>query len=225
MTKKYNFKIDLRGNFTEVRDQGSRGTCTAFAVTGCHEQHRDSLEKLSEEFLFSCAKHVHGSNDNSGVSIPSAFQSIKTWGQTTNTLLPYDAYAQKPMKLSSIEPIILKDASNRKICNYDSIRPDVSEIELHLGKERAVITGVSVQPTFWMANEANDYLIDVPQADSMEGLHAVLIVGYGEKNDGKKFFIIRNSWGSSWGDDGYAYLSYEYFMKYNLGAWFLPKGA
>jgi C1A family cysteine protease len=47
------------------------------------------------------------------------------------------------------------------------------------------------------------------------GGHAVLCVGY---DDHKHHFIMRNSWGDSWGDKGYFYLPYEYLLDHNLAS-------
>jgi C1A family cysteine protease len=60
-----------------------------------------------------------------------------------------------------------------------------------------------------------DGIIDVQQvggnpAPSVGG-HAMLIVGY---NRLKNYFIVKNSWGSDWGHDGYAWISYEYIQTY-----------
>ncbi|WP_066071653.1 C1 family peptidase [Neobacillus soli] len=223
MSHKYSFSVDLRLNFPEVRDQGRRGTCTAFAVTSSHEHHRNLNERLSEEFLFSCAKSLQGAYDDSGVSIPTALESIVRWGHTTNTLLPYNESSVLPLKFKDIPPVILKDAKSRKIASYNTINQIITHIESQLKKERSVIAGVVVHPTFWLTADNN--FIDVPAIESVEGYHAIVIVGYGERDDGKKCFIIRNSWGSDWGDSGYAYISYDYFIKYNMGAWIIPRGA
>lgn len=223
MTYNYKFKVDLRYSFPEVRDQGIRGTCTAFAVTASHEHHRNLNERLSEEFLFSCAKLLQGSYDENGVSVPHALESIKLWGHTTNNLLPYRKNNKLPLKIQDISPSVFNDALNRKIALYNLTNQVVSEIENLLNQERAVITGVMVYPTFSLPDDS--YFIDVPIIESIEGYHAILIVGFGERNDGRKCFIIRNSWGSEWGDKGYAYISYEYFIKYNIGAWTIPRGA
>ena len=57
------------------------------------------------------------------------------------------------------------------------------------------------------------------QAEDGSG-HSMAIVGY---NDEQKVFIIRNSWADTWGDNGYFYLDYEYFINknpifgYNIG--------
>ncbi|MCA4158020.1 C1 family peptidase [Priestia megaterium] len=223
MSHKYNLLVDLRIDFPPVRDQGSRGTCTAFAVTACHEHHRNVDYILSEEFLFSGAKHLDGEHDTNGISIPSALKAILHYGHARNSIFPYRNDLTFPFKFGDIDSNIIIDALNRKITSYNSITTDITTIENQLKKERPVIVGVAVQPTFWTPNE--EVFIDVPQAESYEGLHALLIMGYGKRDDGKRFFIIRNSWGTDWGDNGYAYISYDYFNKYSHGAWIIPRGA
>lgn len=226
MSSKYNFTVDLRYNFPEVRDQGIRGTCTAFAVNSCHEHHRNLNESLSEEFLFSCAKTLQGAYDDDGVSIPLALEAIRQWGNTTNTLLPYRGKSTLPLKISDIPACIFSEALNRKIISYNSLNiatKKVDEIENILSKEKSIVSGIIVQPTFWISND--NAFIDVPTIEKVEGYHAVVIVGFGMRDDGKKCFIIRNSWGTGWGDKGYAYISYEYFNKYCLEVWSIPKGA
>jgi C1A family cysteine protease len=62
----------------------------------------------------------------------------------------------------------------------------------------------------------NDGVIPAPGAeDQMGGLHAVVAVGY---DDSRKQLIVRNSWGSGWGDGGYALLPYEYLERYGVEA-------
>ncbi|MEK3807784.1 C1 family peptidase [Bacillus sp. FSL H8-0547] len=223
MSQKYKFTVDLRYSFPEVRDQGRRGTCTAFAVTSSHEHHRNLEERLSEEFLFSCAKSIQGAYDDKGVSIITALKSIYLYGHTTNDLLPYRETSEFPLLLKDIPKGILTEAETRKITSYNTVSQIISDIETQLSEERSVIAGVVVQPTFWLSPGNN--FIDVPSIESVEGYHAIVIVGYGERNDGNKCFIIRNSWGADWGDSGYAYVSYEYFTKYSIGTWTIPKGA
>lgn len=223
MSHIFSSSIDLRDNLSIVRDQGNRGTCTAFAVTACHEHHRNLDHRLSEEFLFSCAKHLDGNYDTDGISIPSAFKAIQSFGHAKHSIFPYNKHSVFPFKIAEIEPHVMKDALERKISLYQNINADVKIIESYLSIERPVITGVVVQPTFWLTGEG--VFIDVPHVESNEGLHAILIIGYGQREDGKNFFIIRNSWGVDWGDNGYAYISYEYFNKYNCGAWIIPRGA
>lgn len=54
------------------------------------------------------------------------------------------------------------------------------------------------------------------RGDTVLGGHAIVCVGY---DDGMRIgdcsgaFLIRNSWGSSWGDGGYGYLPYDYVLK------------
>ena len=48
---------------------------------------------------------------------------------------------------------------------------------------------------------------------SIIGGHAILFVGY---DDSKQLFKFKNSWGTSWGDNGYGYLSYKYFTSGNV---------
>lgn len=221
----YTFKVsvDLRNMFPPVRDQGSRGTCTAFAVTACHEQHRNWDVNLSEEFLFSCAKHLDGKNDENGTSIESASQAIVNWGQAIGSMLSYDGSRTLPYLLKDISLSVFKDAQLRKISSYNRITPTIAEIEKQLSHERTVMTGVEVYPSFGMPEQ--NVFIDIPKIETFLGLHAILIVGFGERNDNKKFFIIRNSWGENWGNKGYGYISYDYFTKYNRGAWVVPRGA
>jgi C1A family cysteine protease len=223
MSQKYKFTVDLRYSFPEVRDQGRRGTCTAFAVTSSHEHHRNFDERLSEEFLFSCSKSLQGAYDDKGVSIITSLCAISLYGHTTNDLLPYRESSVLPLLLKDIPKGVFAEAETRKITSYSTVNQIISDIENLLSEEKSVIAGVVVQPTFWLL-PGNDF-IDVPSTESVEGYHAIVIVGYGERNDGKKCFIIRNSWGTDWGDNGYAYVSYEYFTNYIIGTWAIPKGA
>lgn len=92
----------------------------------------------------------------------------------------------------------------------------LSEIKDYLDTGMPVVFETKM-PTSFLNIPENGTLLDPRSTDKIEGWHTLLAVGYTEL---KKALIIRNSWGTSWGLKGYAYLPYTYFSKgYVVDAW------
>jgi len=54
------------------------------------------------------------------------------------------------------------------------------------------------------------------EGEKWVGGHAICVVGY---DDAKKWFKFKNSWGKTWGDGGYGYMSYDYMAEYLMDVW------
>ena len=175
---------------TNVKNQERCGSCWAFSSTGAMEGAMfigsGKLISLSEQELVDCVKKDHGCN---GGSMDDAFEYAQSTGICTEDEDPYVAEDEKckicddPIKFSSC---VLIDSNN----------------QLHL-KE-----AVSKQPVS-VAIQANTNVFQSYTGgiinDSSCGTeldHGVLIVGYGEEK-GEKYWIVKNSWGMNWGEDGY----------------------
>jgi C1A family cysteine protease len=93
---------------------------------------------------------------------------------------------------------------------------------LHIENEPFVV-GISIYSSFLTLNATNTGIIKMPMKnDYLLGGHAVVCVGYDDK---KKVWIMRNSWGTKWGDKGYFYLPYQYLTNPNLSSdlWIIQK--
>lgn len=206
--------IDLRPMLPIVRDQGTCGTCVAFAVTSCHEHVRRDDTSLSEQFLYGCCKIADG-NKKEGTSVSSALRVLKQIGQARAETLPYD-----PKEIINFKQVvnlkIFREARRRRVTIFHKSGSHISVVENLLNNEQPLICVLEVQPSFFCP--VGD-LIETPPLPMHEGFHAVLLVGYGKRSDGLRYFIIRNSWGNNWGINGYAYLTYEYFIQYLQEAW------
>jgi C1A family cysteine protease len=78
------------------------------------------------------------------------------------------------------------------------------------------IVGISVYASFESQSVAKTGIVPMPgPKDFLLGGHAVLVCGYND-NLINGMWIVRNSWGSSWGDKGYFYLPYNYLTNPNL---------
>lgn len=80
-----------------------------------------------------------------------------------------------------------------------------------------IVFGIQVYSSFESESVAKTGMVPMPNLSKDEylGGHAVMIVGY---NDHMNCFIVRNSWGSSWGDHGYFYLPYSYVSNPNFSS-------
>lgn len=196
---------DLSTELGPIRDQGHRGTCLAFAVTATHEQarrsHRGFAAVLGEEILYWACKQVDGDRVP-GTSPGSAASALISTGQSAAVLWPYDgdrndAAADYTPTTAALEPGEMRRASLKGTV------PDVDLLRDVLRGGQAVVLGLELWPQFY---EAHGGKLGVPAPDDLlSENHAVALVGF---DDGEQEFLLRNSWGETWGDGGHGRLPY-----------------
>jgi C1A family cysteine protease len=204
--------VDLRALLPPVRDQGQRGTCVAFAVTAAHEVSRAVgavvSEDLSEEALFWGCKVIDG-NWSNGTRFSSAATAISATGQPIEAVWPY-VPGRTPGR--HYDPPSQPDANwNKEDLGQASI--SIAAVRAELDAGRPVVLGLSVFDELFRPSAKGR--IAVPSSNRpRRGRHAVLAVGHDATA-----LLIRNSWGTTWGLGGYAWLSNGYAEHHVHEAW------
>jgi len=197
---------------TPVQSQGSCGSCWAFAAVGGIESkikiaRNDPVfdTDLSEQYLISDGKAGDCLNGGSEIT---ALSVIKTYGITDEACFPYEGIDSNGCNGYSCgyTPVHFSDkcssSDNRlwKIDGYGIFIPSMrQDIKNYL------ITKGPIVASMWMDPAYNaDGVFTCANASSPN--HAILIVGY---DDDGGYWIIKNSWGSSWGENGYFKVGYE----------------
>ncbi|WP_153797434.1 C1 family peptidase [Foetidibacter luteolus] len=228
--------VDLREYCSPVEDQGQIGSCTAQAAVGMIEyfQKRAFNTYLdgSALFVYKVTRNLLRWAGDTGAYLRTAMKTLAGFGICPEEYWPYSDYRTGENGIPSdpfeIEPssFCYAFAANYKSIKYFRLdtpeldKPAILEnIKKYAASGLPSMFGFSVYSSIYSAGATGK--IPYPNiGESRVGGHAVMVVGYDDaieiQNGNNKTtgaFLIRNSWGISWGESGYGYLPYEYVLR------------
>jgi C1A family cysteine protease len=208
--------VDLRAAWWKVSDQERTGSCVGWAVAdGLVRYHMVKARKISTGQLLS-ARHIWMASketdgftarpetfiEEAGTSLKAAVDVARKQGIALAADLPF--HISTTMFLGK-EAVFYAGCAQRRITSYFNLGKDTAAWKHWLATTGPVLVGLNVDAAFDSA-KANGGNIDAFQPATARGGHAVTLVGY--RPDGR--FIVRNSWGTDWGDGGFGYVSPAY---------------
>jgi C1A family cysteine protease len=228
-------KCDLRPLCSPVFNQGQVGSCTGNAAAGAFEflqlkELRESAlgaaenfdgryEPASRLFIYYNERRLNSdTGEDAGATLRDAVKSLLYYGACKESSWPYvesNAFTLPPVAA-------YHEAYEHRISKYYRFA-DFDHIKHSLSAGYPVIFGIMIFESFESEEVARTGVVPMPGPNERElGGHAVMMVGY---DDDFQHVIVRNSWGTNWGDKGYFYLPYAYITNPNLAEdfWTLRK--
>jgi len=203
-------KLDLRFKCPAIYDQGQIGSCTANALM-CLYQYDDPRFYGSRLFLYYNSRLLLGAiNEDSGAYLYDGITAMKKYGVCREILWPYNIskYTDKPTSLC------YRDALTHQVLEAYQVQPNTYDMKACLNTNEPFVLGIAIFDNFEDINTARTGFVTIPtRKNQFLGGHAIVCVGYDDNltyNGVKGYWIMRNSWGSQWGDRGYFYLPYKY---------------
>ena len=205
---------DLRAAWWKVADQGSTGSCvgwaTADSVLRWHFVQNGRIaqeELLSPRFIWMASKETDPFNtrpttfiEAEGTSLKAALDIARKFGVVRDRTLPFRTGRLYGGQASTFYAL----AAQLKILAYFNLGTSQTNWRIWLATKGPILTRLNVDDT-WYDATVNGGNLDDYLPDTTRGGHAVALVGYTSTR-----FIVRNSWGTDWGDDGFAYASLGY---------------
>jgi C1A family cysteine protease len=221
---------EASGLLSPMLNQGYHGTCTAnmgmsavwhtLAIQGKPIESNAFAFLGSRRFTYynTCLREGSDPLQDPGATIRGTFKSIAKDGVVREEAWPYnDNIGEAP------PPLIYDEGKLHQGLVYRTVRQTEHDMKSCLAEGFGICLGFSVYASFESEEVAKTGIADTPQiGERLLGGHAVYVVGY---NDTTRRFKVQNSWGDAWGDRGFFYVPYRYFLSPNLAAdlWTLRK--
>ena len=195
---------------SEVKNQGQCGSCWAFSTTSSIESlmriNNYTVDRLSEQQLVDCSKENYGCGG--GLMHLALDYVIENKGLISNNEYKYVAQEQscgidcfeEGCLVSNHSFIGKNNVIGSNITGYEYIIPK-SKMDIMASLQNGPIT-IALDANSFIFRFYKSGVIDIPSNMSEEINHAVLLTGYDQDENGT-YWIIQNSWGKDWGDNGF----------------------
>ena len=210
--------VDMRSKCPPVYDQGQLGSCTANSIGGAYAfeclKQALKLEMPARLFIYYNERSLEGTiSQDAGAVIRDGLKVVNTLGVPAESLCPYDIakFTHKPSAAA------FKAGLKNLVSQYLALdNTNLVALKTCLAAGFPFVFGFTVYSSFESEAVAASGIVPMPsKKEAVLGGHAVMCVGY---DDTKQVFIVRNSWGSGWGQAGYFTIPYAYLTNKNLAS-------
>lgn len=216
MAKALSDSVDLRPLCPIVTDQGNLGSCTAHAIAQLVQflfrKNNMPYFPVSKLFIYYQERLLEGTvNYDAGAYIRDGMKVVNKQGSPKESLWPYVVknFKKKPPQAAYTDGLRHKVIEYRRIDNTK-----INDLKSCLSSGFPIVGGFSVYESFLSTSVSQTGIVPYPAINErMVGGHAIMVVGY---NDSTQRFTCQNSWGLDWGDRGFFYMPYAYFVNPNL---------
>jgi C1A family cysteine protease len=214
--------------FSPIEDQGQLGSCTANAAVGLMEYYQKKTQgkfiDMSRLFLYKATRNLLGWTGDTGAYLRTTMGAMVIFGSPPESYWPY-----KIQEFDKEPPAFMYSfAKEFQSVRYFRLDPQgvteeelLKRIKMFLERKMPSMFGFTVYNSISQASSNGEIPFPCDQ-DRREGGHAIVATGFDDNKEivnktcGKKTkgaIRIRNSWGQSWGDNGYGWIPYDYILN------------
>ncbi len=209
--------VDLRPHCPPVYDQGQLGSCTGNGWAGAVQflQMKQGVADFTPSRLFIYYNERVLDDDvptDAGASISDGAHVASTQGCPHEDLWPYDVgkFADKP------PANVFTDGLKHLVLQVQQVNQDLTSMKEVLASGLPIVIGFVVYQSFESDQVSKTGVVPLPGHHERKlGGHCVIVVGY---DDSQSRFILRNSWGTGWGMNGYFTMPYAYLTNNRLSS-------